>query len=364
MRADDGFRHFFLTHYHADHYGGLRRTHFRPECKRFLYASPITANILQTEYQLDDSVLIRIPVGNPDGITVYENAELREPKPLVRVMACDANHCPGAVIFVFWVYATGQFVVHCGDMRYDPARMGIDPILTRLAASQHEPVVRVQYLHIDTTYSNPRYDFAPQQAVLQALTEAAQREAAQAPTLFLCGTYFIGKERVWTSLARALGTKVYVDPAWRRKRRVLVECMRLSPEEPSPYAALLTERIQESCVHLVRMADVQPNQLQRALRRAQTLGFRQLVGVMATGWCHSPVPESGSRRLDGRPAPKPTLLQRTPLPNNRFCVLYKLPYSEHSSCTELKAFIDWIRPNQIVPTVPTRATHLQRLLPK
>ncbi|KAF6005417.1 hypothetical protein F1559_004941 [Cyanidiococcus yangmingshanensis] len=40
MRADDGYRHFFLTHYHADHYGGLRKTQFRPECKASTLCKP------------------------------------------------------------------------------------------------------------------------------------------------------------------------------------------------------------------------------------------------------------------------------------------------------------------------------------
>ncbi|KAK4529265.1 hypothetical protein CCYA_CCYA01G0122 [Cyanidiococcus yangmingshanensis] len=364
MRADDGYRHFFLTHYHADHYGGLRKTQFRPECKRRLYASPITSSILQAEYRLDDTVLVRVPVGDPKGIIVYEDPDANEPKPLVRVMACDANHCPGAVIFVFQVFSTGKIVVHCGDMRYEPSRMRNDPILSTIAASQHEVRARVHRLHVDTTYSDPRYDFAPQEVVLEALRDAAQREAAYAPTLFLCGTYFIGKERVWVSLAQALGTKVFIDPSWHRKRRVLLDCMCSAPGGASPYAALLSERVQDSCVHLVHMADVQPRQLLRAFRRAQQLGYRQLVGVMATGWCHPSRPDTGTRRLDGLPVEKQALLERSVLPNNRSCVLYKLPYSEHSSFTELKAFIDWIQPERIVPTVSTRAAHLQRLLPK
>ncbi|BAM83416.1 similar to DNA cross-link repair protein SNM1 [Cyanidioschyzon merolae strain 10D] len=364
IRANDGYYHFFLTHYHADHYGGLRRTHFRPGCDRRLYASPITVSILQVEYQFDDAVLVRLPVGDPDGITIVDRPGSPGAKPVARVLACDANHCPGAVILIFQVFETGQTIIHCGDMRYNPICMNRDPVLRRFAATEGDHVQRVAYLHIDTTYSDPRYDFPPQEAVLRALVETAQRDAARAPSLFLCGTYFIGKERVWASLAKALGTNVYIDPSWKRKRRVLLDCVRSLPTDSWRFSDVLTERVEASCVHLVRMADVQPMRLLRFMRRAQSLGFRQVIGVMATGWCQASRPPRGCQRLDGSPADKCSLLERLVLPSNHSCILYKLPYSEHSSYSELRAFIDWIQPEQIVPTVATTAAHLQRLWPR
>eukprot|EP00166_Cyanidium_caldarium_P001772 ctg_1908.g350 len=128
-RDGDGWRHFFLTHFHADHYGGLSRRHFTPESGRRVYCSAITANCVQAELRLHESVLVRVPVGDARGLVIFEDGSCSccpttatatevdtekisssskdaAARPLLRVMACDANHCPGAVMFIFYVVAT------------------------------------------------------------------------------------------------------------------------------------------------------------------------------------------------------------------------------------------------------------------
>ena len=71
---------------------------------------------------------------------------------------------------------------------------------------------------LDTTYCDPRHVFPPQRDVLAAVRDAVRAEAFNPKTLFLFGTYTIGKERVFFEAARALGKKVYVGA---QKRKVL-----------------------------------------------------------------------------------------------------------------------------------------------
>ena len=64
----------------------------------------------------------------------------------------DANHCPGAVQFLFKM-PTGEKYVHCGDMRF-ATKLLQDPLL---AAFRNCTAV-----FLDTTYCNPRFTFPPQ----------------------------------------------------------------------------------------------------------------------------------------------------------------------------------------------------------
>ena len=65
----------------------------------------------------------------------------------------DANHCPGAVQFLFELPGGGPRYVHCGDMRFCAA-LTADPHLRRF--------VGARAVFLDTTYCNPRFVFPPQ----------------------------------------------------------------------------------------------------------------------------------------------------------------------------------------------------------
>ena len=68
----------------------------------------------------------------------------------VEVTLVDANHCPGAVQFLFQLPDGGPRYVHCGDMRFCAA-LKDDPHLRRF--------VGARAVFLDTTYCNPRFTF-------------------------------------------------------------------------------------------------------------------------------------------------------------------------------------------------------------
>ncbi|KXZ47402.1 hypothetical protein GPECTOR_35g840 [Gonium pectorale] len=85
-------RHYFLTHFHSDHTVGLSRS-FRGG---IIYCSPVTARLLIHDMGMRPQVVRPLEVGVP---VIIES---------VRVTPLDANHCPGAVMFLFEVPTDGS----------------------------------------------------------------------------------------------------------------------------------------------------------------------------------------------------------------------------------------------------------------
>ncbi|KAJ3269956.1 hypothetical protein HK104_005005, partial [Borealophlyctis nickersoniae] len=210
----------------------------------------------------------------------------------VRVTLIEANHCPGAVLFLFEIPTSGDPIryLHTGDFRAHGSHL-CHPALVN---------VPLNTIYLDTTYCRPSHRFPSQDEVISTCAELArrvcvegetvqevvsgagkQREKPQGAagvlkrwvqwgvnkeatsssgatqrripwklparkkrTLVVVGTYTIGKEKIFVGVAKAIGSKVYADA---RKRRVLA-CL----EDPE-LDALLTSNPAEADVHVVPM---------------------------------------------------------------------------------------------------------------
>ncbi len=98
-------QHYFLTHFHSDHTIGLRRS-FEAGT---IFASPVTAALLVHDFGL-----------RPDVVRVLEIG-VRAVVEGVGVTPIDANHCPGAVMFLFEVPRGDggvEVILHTGDCRW------------------------------------------------------------------------------------------------------------------------------------------------------------------------------------------------------------------------------------------------------
>ena len=65
--------------------------------------------------------------------------------------------------------------------------------------------------------------------------------------------------------------------------------------------------------------------------------FNTVVGFQPTGWTHGK--EAGQTWARGRRRQKGTI------------ITYSVPYSEHSSFTELREFVAWLAPRTVTPSV-------------
>ncbi|OAQ30266.1 DRMBL-domain-containing protein [Linnemannia elongata AG-77] len=382
----EGCDAYFLSHFHSDHYGGLTSTWNHGP----IYCSSITANLVITRLKVDEQYVKRLPMYEPtvvDGVTV-------------RLM--DANHCPGSVLFVFDLHNPKRRYLHTGDFRASPD-MIIDPILRQ---PQNVPI---DILYLDTTYSNPRYTFPPQDVVIRETarlichevgiqtnnqpaaavaavpivkvikrvnlmeswlkketgnsekllsmsikssqivkSKQAWKEPAEKNRIVICvGTYLIGKERVFKAIAKAINSKVYVQP----HKLEIFKCL----EDPELMAMLTSDR-HEAQVHLLHMgSDMSPEALQDYLDSLAPT-FVRLIAVRPTGWTFTgnkkftPANDNGPSSTD-MPARSPTSLELRPSYTSATVKIYPVPYSEHSSFSELAGFCRSLNIHKVIPTV-------------
>ncbi|MES1909398.1 MAG: hypothetical protein MHM6MM_002143 [Cercozoa sp. M6MM] len=193
---------FFLTHFHSDHYGGLE-AHFAIEQtspnagnEGTLLCSPITARLVLHHFPHVESRLrvLRMNMrhvirGTNDSVTLLE-----------------ANHCPGACLLLFQL-ADGRVILHTGDFRWSSELM-----LPKLKSF----VGRIDTLYLDTTYCAPKHRFPSQSEMIERVRQECGRLLQQHGRTRVCfyfGTYLIGKERVFMSVAQTEKLKLWAKPS-------------------------------------------------------------------------------------------------------------------------------------------------------
>ncbi|XP_026728232.1 uncharacterized protein LOC113494206 [Trichoplusia ni] len=289
-------KYYFLTHFHLDHYSGLKKGF-----NKSLFCSKITA----------DLCISRLGV-NPKCIHVIKLDETIRIDG-VEVTAVEANHCPGAVMLVFTL-PNGKTLLHTGDFRASPV-MESYPIFWNKD---------IHTIYLDTTYCNPRYDFPTQEQSLEmALYILRQKKVALekvgkkfSSVLIVCGTYTIGKEKFFLGMSRRVGCAVWACP---EKDRVLAAVEGRSFGHAPPHSCQL---------HVVPMRDLTHDKLRSYLDSLKG-AFSEIVAFKPTGWENG---KSTSGEKD-------------------MVTIHGIPYSEHSSFSELIRFVKFLKPKQVVPTV-------------
>jgi len=301
---------WFLTHFHADHARGLTKGFDRG----VVYASRVTTELVRRNVGVDASRLRALDIG----VTARVDG--------VDVTLLEANHCPGAVmiLFEFPDRPTASPVLHTGDFRFHEA-MTRDPTLVRIASAAIRPI-----LILDTTYCSLEHDnFPSQDRVLAAVRDALTHEdnLGGARKLFLFGAYTIGKEKVFFEAARTLGRKVYVG----NSKRSILDAIDLSREERE----FITGDDKRTNLHVVPMSSTSFSKMAAILKYYKSR-FDTVIAFRPTGWTFSAQKKTSratARRQRGR------------------LVQYGLPYSEHSSLSELRAFVRFMNPEAIFPHV-------------
>lgn len=244
------------------------------------------------------------------------------------VFLIDANHCPGAVQFLFKNpvnYGKFERYIHTGDFRYCD-KMKLEPVLNAF--------VGADAVFLDTTYCNPKFIFPSQDASIDYIVGViekygAENEGSLKHILFLIATYVIGKERI------------LVEVAWRCKRKIHVDGRKIAVLKVLGHGedGVFTTFESETDVHVVgwnvlgetwpyfRPNFVKMNEIMREK------GYSKVVGFVPTGWTYE-------------------------VKRNKFSVrkkdsfeIHLVPYSEHSNYDELRQYVKFLKPKRVIPTV-------------
>lgn len=120
-------------------------------------------------------------------------------------MLFDANHCPGAVCYLF----KGKMgtILHTGDFRFDNHMFDNEHVFPKNKRndSMKSISIEIDYLFLDNTFANPTYDFPNREEAYTGLKKLVQDHKDYRVFLF---SYYLGKEEVFINLAKDFETLV------------------------------------------------------------------------------------------------------------------------------------------------------------
>ncbi|KAM4774634.1 DNA cross-link repair 1A protein isoform 1-T1 [Cyanocitta cristata] len=295
----EGCTAYFLTHFHSDHFCGLTKNFRFP-----IYCNKITGNLVKSKLRVQEQYVHVLPM---DTECVVNG---------IKVLLLDANHCPGATMILFYL-PSGTVILHTGDFRADPSMERYPALMAQ----------QVHTLYLDTTYCSPEYTFPSQQEVIQFAVNIAFETVTLNPrTLVVCGTYSIGKEKVFLAIAEVLGSKASMS----RDKYKTLQCL----ESPA-VNSLISVDWKGTLLHVLPMMQINFKGLQDHLNKFSE-NFDQVLAFKPTGWTYS---DSCLSLEDIKPQTRGKI------------TIYGIPYSEHSSYLEMKRFVQWLKPQKIIPTV-------------
>ncbi|GAB2283145.1 hypothetical protein Dimus_017674 [Dionaea muscipula] len=187
-------RHHFLTHAHKDHCSGIAA-----HCCFPIYSTLLTKSLLLLYYpQLDESLFVGIEVG--------ESIVLNDPDGSFTVTAFDANHCPGAVMFLF----EGKFgnILHTGDCRLTLECLQKLP-QKYLGRKGRNPKCRLDYVFLDCTFGEVPLQFPSKHSALRQVINCIWRHP-NAPVVYLTCD-LLGQEEILVKVSETFGSKIFVD---------------------------------------------------------------------------------------------------------------------------------------------------------
>lgn len=124
------------------------------------------------------------------------------------VTAFDANHCPGAVMFLF----EGDFgnILHTGDCRLIPECLQNLP-QKYVTKKGKEPKCQFDYVFLDCTFGRSSLHIPSKHLAIQQVINCIWKHP-DAPIVYLCSD-MLGQEEILINVSRIFASKIFVDKA-------------------------------------------------------------------------------------------------------------------------------------------------------
>lgn len=280
VRKCPGSRLFFLSHMHSDHTVGLTSTW----TNRPIYCSPITATLLTLKLKVKEQWIVPLELGEPYLLPLDDIG-----KETMTVTVIDANHCPGAVMFLFEGYFGS--ILYTGDFRYTPSML-------------REPCLRtnttIDVLYLDNTNCDPNRTLPTRKTATQQIKEIIRSHPNHN---IVMGMYGLGKESLLVELA--LEFKTWVEVSFERMETIT------ALELPDVFT------------------------MDGGAGRIRAVDQSQICSSTMQQW------NKEQPTLAILPTSRPLVSFH---PN-----VHVVPYSDHSSYQELEDFVSALKPTSIVP---------------
>lgn len=269
-------QYYVLTHYHSDHRNGLKNGDTRP-----IICSTITKKLL---VGLNDIPEKNITIIDPEDEILLPSQ--------ITIKAFDANHCPGAVMFLFTV--NGKKYLHTGDFRY-----------YKQHDSYPELFEGIDTLYVDSTFKNENgnYNHPSQEEAIDQIIELINKNEDK--TIYI-GLYQIGKNKIIQAIYERLGIKVYVN----KERKYI-------------YSLIGMDQAITTDLNQTRVRGYSMFYFYNYFKSQYPNYQNDSIIIIPTGW-------SPDRNNDDG--------------------YYYISYSEHNSSQELKCFVEKVNPLHIIET--------------
>uniref|UniRef100_A0A1J3FJV4 5' exonuclease Apollo n=1 Tax=Noccaea caerulescens TaxID=107243 RepID=A0A1J3FJV4_NOCCA len=319
-------RHHFLTHAHKDHTVGISPSNIVFP----IYSSPLTISLLlQRHPQLDESFFVRIEIG--------QSVIVDDPDGEFQVTAFDANHCPGAVMFLF----EGSFgnILHTGDCRL--TRDCLESLPDKYVGRQgNAPKCSLDYIFLDCTFGKSPQKFPSKHSAIRQIINCIWNHP-DAPVVYLACD-MLGQEDVLLQVSRTFGSKIYVDKATN------LECFR-------SLMVIVPEIVSEDSSSRFQIFSGFPKLFERAsakLAEARSkLQSEPLIIRPSAQWY---VCDDGDEDYSqsGTQMQKQRKVRFSEAVKDEFGI-WHVCYSMHSSREELESAMQLLSPKWVVSTVPS-----------
>lgn len=328
-RWTEGSQVYFLTHLHADHTQGLTSRWARGP----LFCSRLTSELFPSKFSDFDFSLLRVM-----DIGVWHSISLVSPssgsQAVLQVMAIDAHHCPGAVMFLF----RGDFgcILYTGDFRWEAeskqTKIGRTMLLNALEDDN------VDILYLDNTYCNPSFDFPPREVAAKQVVDII---ASHPDHDIIIGIDTLGKEDLLLHISQALKIKIWVWPE------------RLETMHLLGFHDIFTTKTSLTRVRAVPRYSFSIE----TLEGLNTM--RPTIGIMPSGLPWVVKPAKGDDNLfysfsthlkKGKLSEKDgtwTDKLNGSVVGRFHQYIYSVPYSDHSCFAEIKEFIELVQPTSM-----------------